>query len=293
MRSWVGCKAEKKNSQRERRREKRWEWARGWLILVCFGESANISWHVCSASISFRLCTAIFLILCFFFFFFFPFISLFYFDKCFEKSLVILKLCQAGFFYPPLFFYYHRGFTSVRRRFGDERDGIIPIPAPPLSRSNSLTKLSDSILAPTARVNLLCHLQSTRGSAKSRSCPCQNPPTAPLFTSIEVYFLPFSLSLQSVCLSVCLLISLALFSSLCLSVSVVYLSIISLVKTLPSAVKGVYSQHETYALTNSQVALVYKQFWSWYCLFLSYFHGLCICLTNHPLFLIHPVRLQT
>lgn len=98
------------------------------------------------------------------------------------------------------FFFYHGGFTSVHRRFGDERDGIIPIPALPLSRSNSLTKLSDSILAPTARVNLLCHLQSTRGSAKSRSSPCQNPPTAPLFRSIKVYFLPLFLSSQYVCL---------------------------------------------------------------------------------------------
>lgn len=43
---------------------------------------------------------------------------------------------------------------------------IIQIPAPPLSRSDSLTKLSDPILAPAVRVNLLCHLQSTRGSRR-------------------------------------------------------------------------------------------------------------------------------
>ena len=178
----------------------------GLLILVFFAESANISWHVCSASSSFRLWSAIFLILCFFFFQ----ISLFYFDKCFEKSLVIPKLCQAAFLFP--FFYYRGGFTSVHRRFGDERDGIIPIPALPLSCSNSLTKLSDSILAPTARVNLLCHLQSTRGSAKSRSSPCQTPPTAPLFRSIKVYFLPF-LSLFTVCLSAYISCSFLLLSS--------------------------------------------------------------------------------
>lgn len=96
--------------------------------------------------------------------------------QLFQKLLVIHKLCQAGASLLPLFLFffflhYHRGFTSVRRRFGDERDGIIPIPALPLSRSNSLTKLSDSILDPTARINLLCHLQSTRGSAKS-DCSC-------------------------------------------------------------------------------------------------------------------------
>lgn len=45
--------------------------------------------------------------------------------------------------------------------FGDERDEIIPIPALPLSRSHSLTKLSASILAPAARENSVCHLQST------------------------------------------------------------------------------------------------------------------------------------
>lgn len=91
--------------------------------------------------------------------------------------------------------------TSVHRRFGDERDGIIPIPALLLSRSNSLTKLSDSILAPTARVNLLCHLQSTRGGTQSRSSLCQNPPIAPLLRSIQVYFFSSSLSLYAVRLS--------------------------------------------------------------------------------------------
>lgn len=151
------------------------------------------------------------------------------------------------------FFYYHGGFTSVHRRFGDERDGIIPIPALPLSRSNSLTKLSDSILAPTARVNLLCHLQSTRGSAKSRSSLCQNPPTAPLFRSIKVYFLPFFLSLQYVCLYVFLFS----FFSFFLSVSIVYLAIFTLVETLPSVVRDVYSRHKTYATKNTQVVMLY------------------------------------
>ena len=100
------------------------------------------------------------------------------------------------------FSFYHGGFILVHRRFRDERGEIIPIPALPLSRSNSLTKLSDSILAPTARVNLLCHLQSTRGSAKSRSSPCQKPPTAPPLRSIEVCFLPhFFLFTVTVCLS--------------------------------------------------------------------------------------------
>lgn len=73
----------------------------------------------------------------------------------------------------------HRGFTNAHLRFGDESGGeIIQIPALPLSRSDSLTKLSDPILAPAVRVNLLCHLQSTRGGAASPPlplpCPCQN-----------------------------------------------------------------------------------------------------------------------
>lgn len=196
---------------KERKREERWEWVLGLLILVFFGDSANISWHVCSASSSFRLWSAIFLIL----FSFFPPISLFYFDKCFEKNACHSQT-MPGWFSFTLFFYYHGGCTNVHQRFGDERDEIIPIPALPLSRSNSLTKLSDSILAPTARVNLLCHLQSTRGSAKSHSSPCQNPPTALLFRSIKVYFLSFFLPSQCVCL----LIFLTLFS-LFLSYSIV------------------------------------------------------------------------
>lgn len=63
--------------------------------------------------------------------------------------------------FPPL--YRHRGFFLEARfgDFGDERDEIIPIPALPLSRSHSLTKLSASILAPAARENSVCHLQST------------------------------------------------------------------------------------------------------------------------------------
>lgn len=175
-------------------------------MLVFFADSANISWHVCSASSPFRLWSAIFLILS-------PFFStsLFYFDKCFEKKEKTKPLSSPNwarllFFYPP-FFYYHGGFTNVHQRFGDERDEIILIPALPLSRSNSLTKLSDSILAPAARVNLLCHLQSTRGSAKSHFSLCQNPPTVLLFRSIKVCP-PFSLHSTSVCL----LIFLTLFS---------------------------------------------------------------------------------
>lgn len=117
---------------------------------------------------------------------------LFYFSVLFWQ--VYRKIaCHPVFFV--CFFYYHGGFMSVRRRFGDERDGIILIPALPLSRSNSLTKLSDSILTPTARVNLLCHLQSTRGSTKSFPYPYQNPLTAPLFRTIKVYFLNFFLFL--------------------------------------------------------------------------------------------------
>lgn len=138
--------------------------------------------------------------------FFFSFSVLFwqvFWKKKKKQTLVIPKLCQAAFLLPPFFFffYYHGGFTNVHQRFGDERDEIILIPALPLSRSNSLTKLSDSILAPTARVNLLCHLQSTRGSAKSHSSLCQNPPTALLFRSIKVCPPP---SPFTVCLSVCL-----------------------------------------------------------------------------------------
>lgn len=140
----------------------------------------------------------------------------------------------------------------MHRRFGDERDGIIPIPALPLSRSNSLTKLSDSILAPTARVNLLCHLQSTRGSAKSHSSPCQNPPTAPLFRSFKVCFLPFFLSSQYVCL----LIFLALFPVF-LSVSIVYLAVFTLEETLLSVVRDVYSRLKTYAWKNTQLVVLY------------------------------------
>lgn len=98
---------------------------------------------------------------------------------------------------------------NVHQRFGDERGEIIQIPALPLSRSDSLTKLSDSILAPTARVNLLCHLQSTRGSATSLSSPCQNSPTVLLFSSIKVCFLP--VSPITVCIS-------AYISDLCLSI---------------------------------------------------------------------------
>lgn len=144
--------------------------------------------------------SAIFLILC-------SFLKKNYFSVLFWQVFRKNRLSSPNYarlpIHPPLlFFYYYRGgFTSVHRRFGDERHGIIPIPAPPLSRSNSLTKLSDSILTPTARVNLLCHLQSTRGGAKSRSSPCQNPPTAPLFRGIKVYFLPFFLSSQYVFLS--------------------------------------------------------------------------------------------
>lgn len=141
---------------------------------------------------------------------------LFYFDKCFEKNACHPQPMPGWFSFTLFFFYYHGGFTNAHQRFGDERDEIIPIPALPLSRSNSLTKLSDSILAPTARVNLLCHLQSTRGSAKSHSSPCQNPLTALLFRGIKVYFLSFFLPSQCVCL----LIFLTLFS-LFLSVSIV------------------------------------------------------------------------
>lgn len=204
----------------------RWEWVPRLLYWCFFGGSANISWRVCSAPSSFRLWSA----------FIFSFFAPFFLFLCsvltsvLKKSLVIPKLCQAGppHHHLPPFFYCHGGFTSVHRRFGDERDGIIPIPALPLSRSNSLTKLSDSILAPTARVNLLCHLQSTRGSAKSRSSLCQNPPTAPLFRSIKVYFLPFFLSLQYV-LSVCLYF---LLFSLSFFLSPLYLAVFTLVETL-------------------------------------------------------------
>lgn len=142
--------------------------------------SANISWHVCSASGSFTLWSAISPVLCSLFFALFLCSIL---TSVSKKSLVIPDAMPGWFSFSPSLsvFYYRGGFTNVRRRFGDERDGIIPIPALPLSCSNSLTKLSDSILDPTARVNLLCHSQSTRGSAKSRSSPCQNPPTAPLF----------------------------------------------------------------------------------------------------------------
>lgn len=122
---------------------------------------------------------------------------------------------------------------SVRRRFGDERDGIILIPALPLSRSNSLTKLSDSILTPAARVNLLCHLQSTRGSTKSFPYPYQNPPSAPLFRTIKVWFLNFFLFLEDVCL----LLSLALFTSSFLSPF--DLALFTVVQTLLSVVRNV------------------------------------------------------
>lgn len=165
---------------------------------------------------------------------FFCFISVFHFDKCFEKNrLSSPTLCQAGFLFPPLslFFYYRGGFTNVRRRFGDERDGIIPIPALPLSCSNSLTKLSDSILDPTARVNLLCHSQSTRGSAKSRSSPCQNPPTAPLFRCVKVHFL----SLHYVSLLIFLIFS----SVFCLCGPV---CTFTLVIRLPGVFRDVYRQ---------------------------------------------------
>lgn len=85
--------------------------------------------------------------------------------------------CRAGFNFSLFFFFCvcvcvrarcHGGFTNAHLRFGDESGGeIIQIPALPLSRSDSLTKLSDPILAPAVRVNLLCHLQSTRGGAAS------------------------------------------------------------------------------------------------------------------------------
>ena len=198
------------------KRERRWGWKMGLLILLYFGVSTNVSWHVCSASSSFLT------LVCHFSHSSAPlfFSSVLFWQVPSKNRLSSSNYARLVFYHPPqpffFFFYYHGGFTSVRRRFGDESNEIIPIPAPPLSRSNSLTTLSDSILAPTARVNLLCHLQSTRGSNKSRTSPCQNHPTSPLFRSIDVYFLPFylsrslSLSLQSVYLLLFLLPSLSL-----------------------------------------------------------------------------------
>lgn len=131
-----------------------------------------------------------------------------------KKSLVIPKLYQAA--PPPPFFYITMEVSSVRRRFGDESDGIILIPALPLSCSNSLTKLSDPILTPTARVNLLCHLQSTRGSAMSFPIPYQNPPTVREHSSVFSQLL----SLFAVCLSAYIYCPFSLFTFL-LSVSIV------------------------------------------------------------------------
>lgn len=178
--------------------------------------------------------------------FFAPFFWLYFcvpFWQVFRKNrLSSPTLCQAGFLFPPLsfFFYYRGGFTNVRRRFGDERDGIIPIPALPLSCSNSLTKLSDSILDPTARVNLLCHSQSTRGSAKSRSSSCQNPPTAPLFRCVKVHFL----SLNYVSLLIFLIFS----SVFCLCGPV---CTFTLVIRLPGVFRDVYRQRIFLWLGNS------------------------------------------
>lgn len=103
--------------------------------------------------------------------------SLFHFDRC-SLSILKNKRCSPSpkrYHFVAAFpstphaprFSCRGGSTSVRRRLGDERDGITPIPALPLSRSNSPTKLSGSISASTARVNLLCHLQSARGRALS------------------------------------------------------------------------------------------------------------------------------
>lgn len=195
--------------------------------------SANISWHVCSASGSFRLWSAISPVLCSLFFFFALFLCSIL-TSVSKKSLVIPDAMPGWFSFSPslsFFFYYRGGFTNVRRRFGDERDGIIPIPALPLSCSNSLTKLSDSILDPTARVNLLCHSQSTRGSAKSRSSPCQNPPTAPLFRCVKVHFL----SLHYVSLLIFLIFS----SVFCLCGPV---CTFTLVIRLPGVFRDVYRQ---------------------------------------------------
>lgn len=130
-----------------------------------------------------------------------------FFYTCHPKTM-------PGWFTFTFFFYYHGGFMNVHQRFGDERGEIIQIPALPLSRSDSLTKLSDSILAPTARVNLLCHLQSTRGSATSLSSPCQNSPTVLLYRSIKVCFLP--VSPITVCIS-------AYISDLCLGIYFVFI----------------------------------------------------------------------
>lgn len=182
---------------------------------------------------------------------FLPFFAPFFFFALFlcsiltsvsKKSLVIPDAMPGWFSFPPslFFFYYRGGFTNVRRRFGDERDGIIPIPALPLSCSNSLTKLSDSILDPTARVNLLCHSQSTRGSAKSRSSPCQNPPTAPLFRCVKVHFLSLHY--------VSLLIFLIFPSVFCLCGPV---CTFTLVIRLPGVFRDVYRQRIFLWLKNS------------------------------------------
>lgn len=86
-------------------------------------------------------------------------------------------------------------FRDALWRFGDERDEIIPIPALPLSRSNSLTKLSGSILAPAARENLVCHLQSTWGRTKVPLQPMSEASNRSLFSEVRNAFF------SSACLS--------------------------------------------------------------------------------------------
>ena len=80
----------------------------GLLILVFFEKGGiNISWHVCSASSSFKLWSAILPGLSSFF----PLCSIL--TSVWKKLLVIPELCQAGFLSPPLlllYFYYHGGF---------------------------------------------------------------------------------------------------------------------------------------------------------------------------------------
>lgn len=252
-------------------------------------ESTNISWHVCSASSSLRPKSAIFPFLSPFFS---PSISLFYFvflkTHTQKKHACHFQTMPGWFSFTPIFiFFYHGGFTNVHWRFGDERDEIIPIPALPLSRSNSLTKLSDSILAPTARVNLLCHLQSTRGSTKSHSSPCQSPPTAFLFRSmIQNCILSPSFSLHS--MSVCLyFLLLSPYFSLSPSWNLLYLLLWKHCWVLEDMFKA--NKKTSSCILNAQFFLTTALF-----VFIrfSFCHG-CLYLTIAQLFICYPCCLPT
>lgn len=202
------------------------------------GESTNISWHVCSASSSFRLWSAIFP---FFSPFFFQFLCSILTSVLKKKKLVIPKLCQASFLFPPFFLLpwrFHDRTLAIWRWKGWNHPDSCPA-TEPLKLTDKAVRLHfdsncQSKLALPFTINKRQHKVPLQPVSEPSNCsPFQKHNT-------ELYLVSIFLPSQYVCL----LIFLTPFS-LFPSVSIVELAVFTLMETLLSVGRYVWCQRKT------------------------------------------------